>query len=207
MFIKYTHTRAYMFKKIDTYVYVSYILKNKLNERGFIMVEEYRDIIGFEGIYKVSNYGNVKSLGNSKSRKEKLLKSQRKTNGYLSVTLYKNGKSKSYFVHRLVAQAFIPNPESKPEVNHINGIKTDNNVKNLEWNTRTENEQHAYTTGLCDAGKKAKSRPVLCVTTGKIYESMTEAARQTGTSHSNIHKCCNGKRKIAGGFEWQYVEE
>lgn len=171
------------------------------------MVEEYKNIPGYEGIYQISNYGNVKSLGNNKSRKEKLLKLQSKTNGYLFVTLYKNGKHNSYLVHRLVAQVFIPNPGNKPQVNHINGIKTDNNVKNLEWNTNTENVQHSHNTGLCENGIKAKSKPVLCTTTGEIFESINEASRQTGVSPSNIMRCCQGKRKTAKCLEWQYVKE
>lgn len=170
------------------------------------MKEEYRDIAGYEGLYQVSNYGNIKSLGNNKSRKEKILKPLVKK-GYLIVTLYKKGVSTNYCVHRLVAQAFIPNPDAKEQVNHINGIKSDNNVQNLEWNTASENVQHAYDLGLCEKSRKDKSVMVLCITTGEIYESISEAANQTGTQRSNISKCCNGERKTAGGLEWQYIKE
>lgn len=170
------------------------------------MIEEYRDVIGFEGLYQVSNYGNIKRLGNNKQKKERPLKLYDR-NGYLFVRLYKNGKAKNCLVHRLVAQAFIPNSDKKPEVNHINGIKNDNNVNNLEWSTRSENEQHAYDSGLCEVSRKAKSKPVLCITTGEIYESINEAARQTGASPANIWNCCKGKRKTAKGLEWQYIEE
>ena len=94
-------------------------------------MEEWRDIIEYEGLYQISNKGRVKSLGNNKNRKEKIL-SLKPINGYMRVFLYKNGKPKPYSVHRLVAIAFIPNPNNYPEVNHIDEDKTNNIVENLE---------------------------------------------------------------------------
>ena len=105
--------------------------------------EIWRDIAGYEGLYQVSNCGRVKSF----YRGGRILKQSLKR-GYMFVELYLNTNGKIHIVHRLVAQAFIPNPLNKLEVNHINGIKTDNRVENLEWVTRSENEQHAYDTGL-----------------------------------------------------------
>ena len=107
------------------------------------MNEIWRDISGYEGLCQISNLGRVKSFYNG----GRMLKPGR-VSGYLRVTLRCDGKSKSLFVHRLVAQAFIPNPESKREVNHVNGIKTDNRVENLEWVTPAENSRHAVATGL-----------------------------------------------------------
>ena len=112
-------------------------------------------------MYQVSNYGNVKSLArqrrNSKGlymQKEKLLSLTNTSTGYKKVELVKNGKKKSYKVHRLVAMAFIDNPENKPEVNHIDGNKINNHVDNLEWVTSSENSIHAYKTGLSSQKKK-----------------------------------------------------
>lgn len=121
-----------------------------------IQDEVWKDIEGYEGLYQVSTCGNIKSLakprknGNGRSyiQKEKLLKQSFTTTGYKKVELYKDGKRKSFKVHRLVAIAFIPNPDNKPEVNHIDGNKINNNIDNLEWVTSSENSIHAYETGL-----------------------------------------------------------
>ena len=121
-----------------------------------IQDEVWKDIEGYEGVYQVSTCGNIKSLakprknGNSRCyiQKEKLLKQSFTSTGYKKVELYKDGKRKSFKVHRLVAIAFIPNPDNKPEVNHIDGNKINNNIDNLEWVTSSENTIHAYETGL-----------------------------------------------------------
>lgn len=118
--------------------------------------EIWKDIEGYEGYYQVSNYGNIKSLSRiiySEKRsnyktKEKVLRQSNTTTGYKKVELVKEGIKKSYKVHRLVATAFIPNPENKPEVNHIDGNKINNYIENLEWVTSSENSIHAYETGL-----------------------------------------------------------
>lgn len=116
--------------------------------------EEWRDIQGYEGLYKVSNFGRVKSLKRKalngvalRPIKERFLSGGR-LNGYLLANLSKNGKTKSFRIHRLVAEAFILNPKNKLQVNHINGIKSDNRASNLEWATSHENQSHAWKTGL-----------------------------------------------------------
>jgi hypothetical protein len=105
------------------------------------MTEIWKDIKGFEGIYKISNLGNVKSFKYNKTR---LLKKLPNTDGYFMVVLCKKGIQKRLQIHRLVCETFIPNIENKPQVNHINGIITDNKTENLEWCTASENQIHAY---------------------------------------------------------------
>jgi len=118
-------------------------------------IEIWKDIKYYEGIYQVSNFGNVKSLDrvyfngqHNCVRKGKLMSNLTVSVGYNAVNLYLNKKATSILIHRLVAIAFIPNPEKKPQVNHINGVKTDNRVENLEWCTSSENLTHAVNNNL-----------------------------------------------------------
>ena len=119
-------------------------------------MEIWKDIEGYENSYQVSNFGQVRTknrlifnpLSKTYYEKNQIILKQYLSLGYKRTILCKNGKSKNAAVHRLVAQTFIPNPENKPQVNHINGIKTDNRIENLEWCTASENGLHAYKTGL-----------------------------------------------------------
>lgn len=110
--------------------------------------EEWRPVVGFETKYLVSNIGNVKRVLGSSHLKPKNLKLMLNKDFYNQVNLKVNQKTNTKLVHRLVAMSFIPNPYNKPQINHINGIKNDNRVENLEWCTLSENRIHAYSTGL-----------------------------------------------------------
>lgn len=116
------------------------------------MNEIWKEIEGFNGDYLISNLGRVKSL---KNNKESILKPFKSGGGYYKVALSKNKMSKTLYIHRLVAKAFIQNPENKPEINHIDGCKTNNQVTNLEWITHKQNIQHAYNAGLMENTRKS----------------------------------------------------
>lgn len=152
---------------------------------------------------------DVDEYGNAYNPKGKLLKQYCKR-GYMTIAPIIDKKHVTCGIHRLVATKYIPNPENKPEVNHIDGDKTNNCVTNLEWVTRSENRLHALNTGLVVPGVNSgrKSKEILCVETGKIYKSAHDAERDTGIYHAGIIAVCNKtKQKTAGGYHWQYYQE
>jgi len=174
---------------------------------------EWRDIEGFEGSYQVSNTGLVKSL---KFKTERIMKPRRKktthkngsiTLGYEELVLSNGGVKKSKLIHRLVAQAFIPNPENKPEVNHIDEDKGNNNLDNLEWNTHEENSNHG-TKNIRSANKQSMAVIGVDITGHivEIHSSIRSAERLTGYGHSNISACTNGKKKTYMGLEWFKID-
>lgn len=127
-------------------------------------MEVWKDIEGYENLYQVSTYGRIKSLSHinnlGRLRPECILGIRLSDRGYHSAVLYNNGKPKSFRVHQLVARAFIPNPNNKPHVNHLDGVKGNNLVENLEWVTISENAKHAFKTGLnritCERDEKGR---------------------------------------------------
>lgn len=137
--------------------------------------------------------------------REIILKQTKSKYGYLTVGLYKKCKHKVFRVNRLVAEAFIPNPENKPEVNHKDTNKENNHVSNLEWNTRSENQIHAYENKLQIPITKKILQYDLQGNFIKEWESQAEARRQLKIIH--ITDCCKGKRNKAGGYIWRYKKE
>lgn len=145
--------------------------------REFTEEEDWRDVNGYVGIYQVSNLGRIKSLARLKSNgknswpvKERMLTPIIHTQGYIEVALC-NGKLKRFYVHRLVATAFIPNPENKPQVNHISGVKSDNRVVNLEWATNKENGKHASANGLYYFGEENRSSKLTTTQASEIFSA------------------------------------
>lgn len=160
-------------------------------------VEVWRDIPGYAGRYQASNLGRVKGPRG-------ILRPYISRSGYLINTAYVDGGKIREGVHRLVAHAFIPNPEGKPQINHINGIKTDNRPENLEWVTCSENNLHRRR--VLNGGGGRPKRPVVCLTTGAWYPSLTEAAEATGAPLEKILACCKGQRNRTMGLTWAYAE-
>ena len=164
--------------------------------------EKWMPIKGYEGLYDVSNNGNVRRMRKTNSGDVgSYLQPVKDKLGYERVCLCKNGKEQKYYVHRLVADAFVEG--NGRDVNHINGNKSDNNAENLEWCSHKENMIKAAETGLI------KSKPVLQTQNGKKiaeFSSLAEASKKTGINKSNIAKCCLGKRKTANGYEWSWGE-
>lgn len=173
----------------------------------------WKDIDEYEGLYQVSDTGEVRSLNYKRCGCVSKLKLNKDTVGYLQVKLYKNKKKKNFKVHRLVAQAFLPNPLNLPEINHKSEIKTDNRVENLEWCDRDYNIH--YGTGQKRGGEKRvngkKSKPVLQFSKDgdfiREYPSTMEVQRQLGFSQGFVSACCRGKYKQAYGFIWRYKEK
>ena len=172
----------------------------------FTMEEIWKDIEGYENLYQVSNMGRVKSMGNGNSNKSKemIMKQTKNRKGYHMIRLCKEGVGKGFSVHRLVAQAFIPNPNNLPQVNHIDEEKTNNIVDNLEWCTAEYNVKYGTRTDKT-------SKQILQITSEnkvvRFWKSIRNVENVLGFSNSNIQKCCVGKKNTAYGYKWQYVDD
>ena len=182
-------------------------------------IEVWKDVVGYEGSYQVSNKGNVRSVERRNSRGYRLagriLKPGHDNDGYLHVVLCKNGKRKTTTVHRLVAEAFIPNPESLPQVNHIDEVKDNNNVENLEWCDSKYNNNHGT---MIERAAQARSKKVRAVNikTGEVltFNSAKEAKKKgypgVAAACRGVYNTINGKPGGDGhlyrGHKWYYEE-
>lgn len=170
------------------------------------MIKNWKDIEGYEGLYRVSDIGQVMSYSRQKTQwsskvvfsiSEKIIKPQLR-GFYLNVVLHKNNKRVCISIHRLVAQAFILNPENKSTVNHKNGNKVDNRVENLEWATQAEQVQHSYRTQL---QKPNNIKTVINLQTGIFYDSLTEASKTiTHIKHKSLHAMVKGYNTNKSNF-------
>lgn len=183
--------------------------------------EIWKDVESYETLYQVSTFGRIKRLKVSVVDKKEgmrihkggILVPHTLNNRYKYNDLSKDGKEKRYLIHRLVALTFIPNPEGKSDVNHKDGNPANNNVDNLEWMTRAENNLHAFRVLHREPvksmfGRKGKlhhcSKPIICINTNQQFECITTAAKQLGLNRSNISKVLKGTYTHVGGFKFEY---
>lgn len=171
------------------------------------MIEEWRDVLGYEGIYQVSNLGNVISKTRISEQNRLLqpikLKKEKVHKGYLRVQLHKGKEYKHKPIHRLVAQSFIDNPENKPQVNHIDEDKTNNRVDNLEWVTAKENMNY---------GTRPQKQSVKIISRSKsglmrVFNSITECSKILNINISCVSNVLNGKAKQTKGYVFYRLEE
>lgn len=160
--------------------------------------------------YSVSNTGKVRNDNSGKTKVP-----VRGTTGYYNVDLYNNGKRSKISIHRIVGETFVDNPNNKPQINHIDGNKLNNNVENLEWVTASENMQHAFRSGLAKPsrgmlGKKnpnggRKGKPVRIVETGEEFSSILECEKAIDGNNRHICDCLAGRQRTHRGFTFEYV--
>lgn len=178
------------------------------------MKEIWKDIPGYEGLYQVSNLGNINSLKKYNvntgiyEEREKILKKSYDKRGYQTITLINKTKRKTRTVHRIVAEAFIPNPNDLPQVNHKDEDKTNNCADNLEWCDNLYN--YNYGTRIERVTAKLKKKVKQYSLNGILiaeYDGIRDAAKINGFKASScISECCKGKRKTAYGYIWKYKE-
>lgn len=171
------------------------------------MKEIWKDIKDYEGLYQVSNCGNIRSM-----KRNIILKPSINHKGYLQVVLYKNNISKTKRIHRLVAENFILNLQNKPQINHIDGNKRNNNLNNLEWCTNSENQKHAFANKLQKdiSGKNnPKARKINQYDKNnnfiKQWDCIKDISINLKIHYSSIIRCCNGTYKTCKGFIWRYA--
>lgn len=192
------------------------------------MMEIWKDVVGYEGLYQVSNLGRVKSLYREfwcgkdynilKKYPETILTIWLDNGGYEYVTFTRNSKSKKFKVHRLVGEAFIPNPENKPQIDHIDTIRTNNKVENLRWVTRSENNLNPITLKRYSTTKMGDKNPFKKIKKKvfqidnqtneivKIWDSAVDAAKGIGADSSNIYRVIYGEKNTCRGYKWKYAD-
>lgn len=155
-----------------------------------------KDIKNYEGLYAITMTGRVWSY-----KSKKFLKPGVSGNGYILVRLYKDGKVKNFSVHRLVAETYIPNPNGKPQVGHIDDNPKNNCWDNLYWTTSLNNNNY---------GSRAESRygakKIVCLETGQIFRTVREAAKEVNLTPGSISSACHGKSKTCGGYHWKFIQ-
>jgi hypothetical protein len=192
------------------------------------MIEEWKAIDGYKNIYEISNFGRVKSLARYSIQnhwlEERILNQCDNGNGYMYVDLYNSlGKRNKYAVHRLVAKAFVNNPNNLPQINHKDENTFNNRFDNLEWCTQKYNNSygnHSIKSNLSRIGKNkgkenVNSKKVICVTTKKVFDCIAEAANYYNitSSRNAISGCCKGKHRYIGSLEdgtklkWMYYDD
>lgn len=180
------------------------------------MQEYWKNIDGYDNVYQISSMGKIRHTGyyykesnKTKYANPKILSQSYTTDGYLVVSLTKDRKTKQFKVHRLIGEYFIPNPENKSQINHINGIKDDNRIENLEWVTPKENTIHAHKTGLCK--KKGNAYPVAQLDNNNkiiaVFDSIRSASKHIARSDSNLSKICRKGYGKCGGYGWKYIDK
>lgn len=164
----------------------------------------WKKIDGFDN-YSISYDGRVRN-----DTTLYILKQHIGSHGYYMVNLWQNNKGHWKTIHRLIATAFVPNPENKPQINHIDGDKQNNNVSNLEWCTRSENQLHRTRvlkkTRFPEEAINTTRKAVMCIETGKVFRSISEAARECGLWQQSISRVLSGAMHTTGGFHWGYVK-
>lgn len=160
----------------------------------------WKDVVGYEGLYQVSNNGEVRSMNYKNTGEVKILALHKNHGGYLHVSLCKDGKEKKWRVHRLVAKAFLPNPENKPQVDHINGDITDNRVENLRWVTGKENCANPIYKHKAIILQYSKNGDFI-----KQWDRKADIKEELGICLTSVYKCCIGQRYEAGGYRWRYA--
>lgn len=184
--------------------------------------EEWRDVVGYEGLYMASSLGRIISLPRKAYNghvyfltKHRVMSQGKKSNGYLVIVLYdKPNFSKTFYVHRLVAKAFCDNPCNKPHIDHINANKQDNRAVNLRWVTQKENNNNPITSNKISMFKKGKRDAKQCHALVSINENNNITCypsisylRALGLSWFKVHKCCTGKADTYNGLKWMYLSD
>ncbi len=175
-------------------------------------IEIWKDIPKFEGLYQASSLGRIKSTKTNRILKQRLMR------GYCRVCLCKQNNKSHHFVHRLIAITFINNAESKPFINHKNGIRNNNNILNLQWVTNSENQKHSYKElGRIHTRPLLGRTGILCKNSKKVlqydlsgnlinsWDAIADVVRNFKFSQSSISQCCLGNKKTAYGYKWEYA--